>query len=184
MSSWLDRNAREWLAGEPEAGPPERRGAAVAAYAGALGAASVLSACRQTLRERGSTESIEASCRELLSLVEKLETQVDRTGSAGPSPRHGVEVFLDTFDACASVLDVAEREVRSVRSEDVCELWTGAELAAASMEALAISVRVGLPQIMDESYARPTKGRLVRSLHEARRVRERILQAVEGRLVL
>jgi len=156
----------------------------VAAYAGALGAARVLAACRRTLRERGSSASMEASCRELLSLVGKLEAQVDRTDSPGPTHRDRVEVLLETLDACVGVLDVAEREVDSVRSEEIAELWTGAELAAASLEALAIGVRVGLPEIGDEAYARPAKGRLVRSLHEARRVRERILQAVEGRLVL
>lgn len=184
MSSWLDRNAREWLAGEPEAGPPAPRGAAVAAYTGAMGAAKVLSACRRTLRERGPAASIEASCRELSGLVERLGAQVERTGSAGQAHRDGAEVLLDSFDACFGVLDVAEREVGSTRAEDVSELWTGAALAAASLEALAIHVRVALSQITDEAFGRPTKGRLVRSLHEARRLRDRILQAVEGRLVL
>jgi len=181
MSSWLERKAGEWLAGEAEPGRTAPRAAQVAAYAGALGAAMVLSACRRTLRERGAAAPLEASCSELQALLDRLGADVERTQSEG---REDVEAILDTFDACFGVLDVAEREVGSLRAEDVSDLWTGAELAAASLEAQAIHVRIGLSRITDEAYGRPVKGGMIRSLHEARRVRDRILQVVEGRLVL
>lgn len=193
MASWLDRSAGEWLTGPA---PP----AAAAAYSGALGAALVLFACRRTLDgEEGAQRALEPTCRELAALLRKLFAQVDLAVQAvdavhDASPgdgrassrahREAAEIFLETIDACFSVLDAAQREVGSVRPEDVSDLWIGADLAAASLEALAICVRVSLPQIGDEEYAQPAKARLFDCLHEARRARERVLQAVEGRLVL
>ena len=200
MSSWMNLSAREWLAVSAGASPAARGGGPAAAYTGALGASLVLRACERTLASGGReavAADLEVACRDLQALVERLGMQVDRAAqiletlasAAGTEDlalahREATETFLDPFDACFAVLETAQRAVDAVRPEDVAELGIGSDLAAASLEALAICVRVSLPLVGDEKFTRPVKGRLVGTLHEARRLRDRILQAVEGRLVL
>ena len=207
MAGWMDRSVREWLAGS--AGTPSSTpgGGPAAAYTGALGASLVLRACERTLARGGreaAASDLEAAREDLQALVGRLGGQVDRAaqilealasasdapGSAGGTEalarahREAAEAFLDTFDLSFAVLETAHRAVGAARPEDVGEMGIGSDLAAASLEALAICVRVSLPLVGDERFARPAKARLVGTLHEARRLRDRILQAVEGRLVL
>lgn len=193
MPSWMDRSAREWLAEGPSAGPAAP---AVAALAGALGASRVLRTFERA-KAAGSAPGFDAVIGELTALRAHLESLADRiddafrpVGAVAESAATAAELraasddLLAAFDGCFAVLEVAQQAVGSLDADGVADLWVGAGLVAAALEALAISVRSCLPRIADEAYTRPTKSRVVSSLHEARRARERILQAVESRLVL
>jgi len=192
MVSWMDRVARDWVAAGD--GPPA--GAAVAAFSGLLGAAHVRSACERSASP-DAAPALDGVLHGLRTLVADLEPLPDRIDSharavdAAEEPaarssahRAATEDLLAAFDACFAVLGIAHRAVGAVRDDLVADLWTGAGLVAAALEALAICVRSSLPEIADETYTRPTKARLIAALLEARRERERVLQAVESRLVL
>ena len=187
MPTWLERSAREWIApasGDAPAGP------AAATWTAALGASLVLRACERALARRaGSDPDLAAECEALRTLSARLAAQVDGVEGALPADdaeahRKAARTFLAACDACFSVLDVTERAVSAVGSDEVADLWAGSGLAAAAAEALAIRVRESMARAEDETLARPEKNRLVAALHEARRARERILAAVESRMVL
>ncbi len=198
MVSWLDRSAALWIEGQT-ASPGS---ASVAAFVAALGASRVVWACAGTLDRRPGPRpagDLDAVRDEARALAERLAGHVNRVeevlravqgktdGTAADrtnAHRAAAEALLDAFDVTLAVLETAARAVNLIHAECVADLSTGADLAAASLESLAICVRGSLPQIGDEGYARPAKNRMVESLHEARRMRNRILQAVESRLVL
>jgi hypothetical protein len=181
----MDRIAREWIAA---GGGPAPDGAAVAVFSGLLGASRILSACERSASP-DATPALHGVLAGMRALVRDLEPLPDRidararaaAGSAEPASRsaadrEGTEDLLAAFDACFAALDMAHGAVDGLRDELVADLWIGA--------GLAICVRASLAELADEAYTRPTKARLIAGLHEARRGRERVLQAVESRLVL
>jgi hypothetical protein len=189
----MDRIAREWIAA---GGGPAPDGAAVAVFSGLLGASRILSACERSASP-DATPALHGVLAGMRALVRDLEPLPDRidararaaAGSAEPASRsaadrEGTEDLLAAFDACFAALDMAHGAVDGLRDELVADLWIGAGLVSSALEALAICVRASLAELADEAYTRPTKARLIAGLHEARRGRERVLQAVESRLVL
>lgn len=155
-------------------------GGAVAAVAGAAGAALCEMACLHTVgtEEDGDPEAdlVEAgeefaACRRrLLALADGDAAAVDRVQAAFDAPDSGedpqaaarvaAEVPRETAETCLDVLDAAEAVAAEGNQNAVADTATGAFLADAALRASVFTVRANLGTIDDAAFVSETTERI------------------------
>jgi len=152
-------------------------GGAVAAIAGASGAALCEMSCRHTLGKDGYGdveaaltdvgEDLAARRNRLLALADEDSAAVERVGEAFDSTADGsgerraalqraTEVPLETADACLAVLERATVVVGECNRNALADAVTGAFLAHAALQASLYTVRTNLELVDDGTFVSET----------------------------
>lgn len=170
-------------------------GGAVAAIAGAAGAALCEMACRHTSGNDGDANEnaelaglardLEADRRRLLELadadaaaVEAVFHGTNETKADDPAER-ATEVPLEIAEASLEVLGCAETVAANSNPRAVPDAATGAFLAHAAVQATTSTVRVNLAALDDEAFVTTTRERTDDVERAAAAALERVEAALE-----
>jgi len=139
-------------------------GGAVAAIAGAAGAALCEMACRHSIGDdadgtaalAGLAEALEADRRRLLDLADADAAAVEAVFHGGEEPsaaaERATEVPLETAEASLEVLERAATVTAKSNARAAPDAATGAFLAHAAVRATTSTVRVNLSALDDEAF--------------------------------